>query len=361
MPLAQGLQGVPIPPRVWTAIGLAVTGVALFTQDPGTLGATAQGDGLCVLAACCYAACALRVSRPLTMTPAAARTAGSKGHNDPTRRPTRYDLRLFHWGKKVTPLRLITNKIAAQAALSVLALGVASGALAEAGCLTPRPFAPPPPSPPPPPPPPSPPAPPSPPPTSITAPTSSTTALSPPPPSSLLPQASAFLRVVSQQELCLLGAVVLWSGVIVNAVASFLQVGGQQAIGPARAQVRTALKYLRHLRTPTSAPTPAFSAPPYGARRRCRLLRAGAVRLAAAVGRAALRVAAGRDRGARGAARGRGLPGRRLPRRDGAAARPRLRTEQLRDLVHALKVRFFPLCVDSRFQFCEVRLFLPPQ
>ena len=80
MPLAQGLQGVPIPPRVWTAIGLAVTGVALFTQDPGTLGATAQGDGLCVVAACCYAACALRVPHPLTMPPAAVRTAGSKGH-----------------------------------------------------------------------------------------------------------------------------------------------------------------------------------------------------------------------------------------------------------------------------------------
>lgn len=29
----------------------------------------------------------------------------------------------------------------------------------------------------------------------------------------------------------------LWSGVVVNGVAPFLQVGGQQAVGPARAQV----------------------------------------------------------------------------------------------------------------------------
>lgn len=68
VPLAQGLQGVPIPRRVWAAIGLAVAGVALFTQDPGTVDSSSQGDALCVLAAIFYAS---------------------------------YDLRLFHWGKKV--------------------------------------------------------------------------------------------------------------------------------------------------------------------------------------------------------------------------------------------------------------------
>jgi len=43
VPLAQGLQGVPIPRRVWTAIGLAVAGVALFTQDPGAAPTAASG------------------------------------------------------------------------------------------------------------------------------------------------------------------------------------------------------------------------------------------------------------------------------------------------------------------------------
>ena len=41
----------------------------------------------------------------------------------------------------------------------------------------------------------------------------------------------------SPADLPLLVAVTLWSGIIVNAVAPFLQVGGQQAIGPTRAQV----------------------------------------------------------------------------------------------------------------------------
>jgi len=71
VPLAQRLQGVPIPRRVWAAIGLAVAGVALFTQDPDTVGSSAEGDALCVLAAIFYAS---------------------------------YDLRLFFWGKKVPPL-----------------------------------------------------------------------------------------------------------------------------------------------------------------------------------------------------------------------------------------------------------------
>ena len=156
MPLAQGLQGVPIPRRVWTSIGLAVAGVALFTQDPGAAptAASSQGDALCVLAAVFYAS---------------------------------YDLRLFYWGKKVTPLRLITNKIGAQASLSVLALGCATSASPVFGGAA--------------------------------------------------TDAAAYAAAVTPDEVRLLALVVLWCGVVVNAIASFLQVGGQQAIGPARAQV----------------------------------------------------------------------------------------------------------------------------
>jgi drug/metabolite transporter (DMT)-like permease len=86
-----------------------------------------------------------------------------------------YDLRLFQWGKLVKPRNLITNKIAIQAVLSILLL-------------------------------------------------------------------LAFGREETRQFLLsadisgLLVVVVLWSGVAVNAIAPFLQVGGQQAIGPTRAQ-----------------------------------------------------------------------------------------------------------------------------
>lgn len=46
----------------------------------------------------------------------------------------------------------------------------------------------------------------------------------------------------SPGEAALVLGVVVWCGLIVNAVASFLQVGGQQAIGPARAQVIYAVR-----------------------------------------------------------------------------------------------------------------------
>jgi len=93
VPAAQGLMGVPIPRRIWTSIVLALAGVFLFTQDPESVGATAQGDALCVLAAVLYAT---------------------------------YDLRLFSWGKQVEPLPLISNKVAVQATLSILLLAVAA-------------------------------------------------------------------------------------------------------------------------------------------------------------------------------------------------------------------------------------------
>ena len=147
VPLVQGLRGVPIPRAIWAAIGLATGGVFLFTQDPDSAGASLQGDGLCALAACFYAT---------------------------------YDLRLFHWGRLVTPLPLITTKIFVQAALSVLLL-LLLGAT----------------------------------------------------------EATAYLSdaLASPGGLRLVVLLTLWCGVAVNAVAPFLQVGGQQAIGPARAQV----------------------------------------------------------------------------------------------------------------------------
>ena len=52
VPTVQGLSGVPIPTRIWTAIGLALGGVLVFTQDPSQSDcASLQGDLQCVLAA----------------------------------------------------------------------------------------------------------------------------------------------------------------------------------------------------------------------------------------------------------------------------------------------------------------------
>jgi hypothetical protein len=87
-----------------------------------------------------------------------------------------YDLRLFEHGSRVAPLTLITTKITAQAGLSVAAAAVAW--------------------------------------------------------SSVGPQLEAF-----DGDLWPVAAAAIWSGVFVNAFASVLQVSGQQAVGPARAQV----------------------------------------------------------------------------------------------------------------------------
>jgi drug/metabolite transporter (DMT)-like permease len=52
-----------------------------------------------------------------------------------------------------------------------------------------------------------------------------------------LPESLDFLQAASFRDLAFVGAVTLWSGLAVNAAAPYLQVGGQQAVGPARAQV----------------------------------------------------------------------------------------------------------------------------
>ena len=146
VPAAQGLMGVPIPNRIWTAIGLALGGVFMFTQDPNQSDcASVVGDGLCALAAIFYAT---------------------------------YDLRLFKWGKIIPTNELITTKMATQSLLSL-------GLLVVLG----------------------------------------------------LEETRAFLSGALMQDLELVGAVSLWSGVAVNALAPYLQVSGQQAVGPARAQI----------------------------------------------------------------------------------------------------------------------------
>lgn len=144
VPVVQGIMGVPIPRRIQGAVVLALAGVFMFTQDvsESAANASAMGDALCVVAAIFYAT---------------------------------YDLRLFHWGKKVAARQLITGKIATQAALSV-------GLLAACGSQ----------------------------------------------------ETMEFMQ--SSPKLEFLIPAILWSGVAVNAVAPFLQVGGQQAVGPTRCQ-----------------------------------------------------------------------------------------------------------------------------
>ena len=106
VPAYQGLTGVPIPNRIWTAIGLALVGITMFTQDAAAGGgdimnnSSLMGDALCALAAVFYAT---------------------------------YDLRLFDLGKKVPPLPLIRTKIAVQAVLSCALLAfVNEGGLSSA-------------------------------------------------------------------------------------------------------------------------------------------------------------------------------------------------------------------------------------
>ncbi|CAJ1930803.1 unnamed protein product [Cylindrotheca closterium] len=86
-----------------------------------------------------------------------------------------YDLRLFAWGKRVAPRQLITTKIGTQAILSLALLAA-------------------------------------------------------------LDLSSATEYLSSGPNWSTVVPLVLWSGVAVNALAPFLQVGGQQAVGPTRCQ-----------------------------------------------------------------------------------------------------------------------------
>ena len=146
VPTIQGIQGVPIPPRIWGAIGLALGGVGIFSQDPSQADcASVQGDLMCALAAVFYAT---------------------------------YDLRLFKWGKIVNTSELITTKMATQSALSLGLLVALSGE-----------------------------------------------------------ETKEYIAGVTSEDAMLAASVVIWSGLAVNCVAPYLQVSGQQAVGPSRAQI----------------------------------------------------------------------------------------------------------------------------
>ena len=89
-----------------------------------------------------------------------------------------YDLRLFKWGKVVPTNELIFAKMVTQSLLSLVLLFIF-------GCE----------------------------------------------------ETLAFVSDSSFHDLALVFAVSLWSGLAVNALAPYLQVSGQQAVGPARAQI----------------------------------------------------------------------------------------------------------------------------
>ena len=86
-----------------------------------------------------------------------------------------YDIQTFYWGREVPRTELVTIKIGFQAVLSVVLCAVAAG-----------------------------------------------------------PEVVEYVQ--SGPDLPVLIPVVLWSGLIVNALATFLQVGGMQSVGPTRAQ-----------------------------------------------------------------------------------------------------------------------------
>jgi drug/metabolite transporter (DMT)-like permease len=189
VPVVQGVQGVPIPPKIRLAIILALLGVVCFTQDTGsiessttvdmtssleifhtTISATTAGDALCVVAAIFYSI---------------------------------YDLRLFVRGRQVPTKALITRKIATQALLSLVLLISLSGSDSMAyiqstidaiGYAGGEGF------------------------------------------DGAAVEAGAAPSINQLTSYLLIPAVVLWSGIAVNAVAPYLQVGGQQVVGPTRCQ-----------------------------------------------------------------------------------------------------------------------------
>lgn len=146
VPVVQGINRVPIPTQIWTAISLALAGVFRFTQDPNQANsASLHGDLMCIFSAIFYAT---------------------------------YDMRLFKSGKIVPTDKLITTKMITQSLLSLALLSVLGRE-----------------------------------------------------------EALNFFSHASHCELELVGVVALWSGLAVNCVAPYLQVSGQQVVGPGRAQI----------------------------------------------------------------------------------------------------------------------------
>eukprot|EP00536_Pseudo-nitzschia_multiseries_P005185 jgi/Psemu1/285602/fgenesh1_pg.94_\ len=137
-----------IPNRVKLSIGLAVAGVICFSQDglgPGlglagvtnaaaaTAAATTNGDTIdaMVAAAATATSAATATTTATTTTSGSTRLVGDGLCVLAAVCYSAYDLRLYEYGKKVEDDKeLITNKIAVQACLSVLLLGVAVNAVA---------------------------------------------------------------------------------------------------------------------------------------------------------------------------------------------------------------------------------------
>ena len=149
VPVIQGLNGEKIPRQIQVAVGLALTGILLFTQDPtraseiiGDPSLMRTGDAMVLAAAFFYSL---------------------------------YDIQTFYWGREVPRTELVTIKVGFQAVLSILLCAI--GARTE-----------------------------------------------------------IVEYLAAGPEWNVLVPTVLWSGLIVNALATFLQVGGMQAVGPTRAQ-----------------------------------------------------------------------------------------------------------------------------
>jgi drug/metabolite transporter (DMT)-like permease len=184
VPTVQGIMGVPISMRIQTAVALAVAGVALFTQDTQTTTAAMtilvpDGDLLLLQQqqqllgdALCVVAAAFYAT---------------------------YDLRLYRWGKRIAPRPLMTRKILVQTVI----------AIAAAACYS-----------------------------AVVGSPSSAAVLDDSSVVSLFSwdTLAATADAVASSSSPTMVALIVWSGVVVNCVVPFLQVQGQQAIGPTRSQ-----------------------------------------------------------------------------------------------------------------------------
>lgn len=150
VPVMQGLRGAEkIPRQIQYAVGFALMGIVLFTQDPtkaseiiGDPSLMRTGDILVLAAAFFYSL---------------------------------YDIQTFYWGREVPRTELVTIKVGFQCLLSITLCAVAART-----------------------------------------------------------EVMEYLNAGPNWEV--LVPTVLWSGLIVNALATFLQVGGMQSVGPTRAQ-----------------------------------------------------------------------------------------------------------------------------
>jgi drug/metabolite transporter (DMT)-like permease len=210
VPVVQGIQGVPIPPKIQLAIILALLGVVCFTQDTGTIESSTTAAMAAVVHPDVFATSAASVttadmtsSLEIFHTTISATIAGDTLCVVAAIFYSVYDLRLFVRGRQVPTKALITRKIATQALLSLALLISISGSDSMAyiqstidgiGYAGDDGFG------------------------------------------GAAVEAGAAPSISQLTSYLLIPAVVLWSGIAVNAVAPYLQVGGQQVVGPTRCQ-----------------------------------------------------------------------------------------------------------------------------